>query len=397
MQPITVLIVGQVRNQHVLLHSVGNLVALQNAGIVNRVILSTWSEELVKIRHLLPRLSAAGVMVVAAEQPDPQWFVPGHLMNQMRGLDLALETVPDDAWVLRARPDLLIDYEMVAALAAADMALDPAGAPGALGHKIWAPFVEFCTPMCVSDIVFFGHYSDIVKLQNFDFFHEVADTHLGTAPGFKAIASYDAEVRRYTPAFCGAYPVLAEYHRLYNRFFLGVHELRRSMLTMLFREEFYWQYSAAYLDALRKYFLIGGDVVSTPIRLVRPNDFDQTEWLGAINIVGGEYAGEVIAQAPSAAATLDLFVEAPIYCRTSAEVRSLSHHLGCVGLPLERALNDALAFSKDAARILALRAFQERLIVAINGGIERGRAKAPAWEHPFPTYFVTLPKLEDVP
>src|ERR1700675_1606116 len=126
MQPITVLIVGQVRNQHVLLHSIANLAALQNRGLVNRVILALWTQELLKIRHLLPRLQAAGVMVTTADEPDPQWFVPGHMMNQMGGIDLALETVEDNAWVLRARPDLLIDIEMVESLAAADMSLDPA-------------------------------------------------------------------------------------------------------------------------------------------------------------------------------------------------------------------------------------------------------------------------------
>ena len=196
MQPITVLLVGQIRNQHVLMRSVGNLIMLRNDGVVRRIILATWFKELEKIADLVPSLQAAGVMVTAAEEPDPQWYVPGHMMNQMRGIDLALETVEDDSWVLRARPDLLITRELVTRLAEADMALDPANAGGALAHKIWAPFVELTTPMCVSDIAFFGHYADIVKLQNFDFLHEVAASHLGTGPGVRPIACYDAEIRR---------------------------------------------------------------------------------------------------------------------------------------------------------------------------------------------------------
>jgi hypothetical protein len=322
MQPVTALIVGQIRNEAVLMRSLGNLLLLRRDGLVSRIILSTWTQELVKIQHLVPSLQAAGVMVISADEPDPKWHVPGHMMNQMRGIDLALDTVEDDSWVLRARPDLLITQEFVARLANADMALDPTDAGGALAHKIWAPFAEIATPMCVSDIVFFGHYRDIVKLQNFDFLHEVAATHLGVESGGRPIPSYDAEIRRYAPAFHAAYPVIAEYYRLYNRFFLGVYELRRSTLTMLFGEPTYRQYLAAYLDILKRYFLLGRDLVEEPILLVRPGSLDQREWLPSINLVGCEYAAEILARDPDAASTLALFSEGPIYAKSSAEARA---------------------------------------------------------------------------
>ena len=136
MQPVTVLIVGQIRNQHVLMRSIGNLLMLRNDGLVSRIVLATWIKELENIHDLVPHLQAAGVMVTAAAEPDPQWYVPGHMMNQMRAIDMALETVEEDVWILRARPDLLITRELVTKLAQTDMALDPADAGGPLGHKI---------------------------------------------------------------------------------------------------------------------------------------------------------------------------------------------------------------------------------------------------------------------
>jgi hypothetical protein len=395
MQPVTVLLVGQIRNQHVLMRSVGNLVMLRNDGLVSRIILATWFKELEKIGDLVPHLQAAGVMVTAAEEPDPQWFVPGHMMNQMRGIDLALETVEDDAWVLRARPDLLITRELVTKLAQADMALDPASPGGALAHKIWAPFAELTTPMCVSDIAFFGHYADIVKLQNFDFLHEVAASHLGTGPGVRPIACYDAEIRRYAPAFFAAYPVIAEYYRLYNRFFLGVYELRRSMLAMLFNEPYYWQYLGAYLDILRRYFLIGLDLADAPILLARPQAIDQREWLTCINLLGCEYAGEVLARDPDRASTLQLFADGPIYCKSSAEAQGVAALLERIGAPLSSGLAEATAHRKDAARIVGLHGFRERLNAALNDGVEKGRPKTPAWQNPFPTHFIGFAEPKD--
>ncbi len=394
MRSVTVLLVGQIRNQHVLLRSVESLVALRDNGLVNRVILATWTEEVGKIRHLLPRLAAAGVTVTSADQPDAKLHVPGNLMHQMRAIDLALETVEDTDWVLRARPDMLIEYEMVASLAAADMALAESGPAPALQHKIWTPFVELCQPMCISDITFFGRYCDIVKLQNFDFFHEVANTHLGAGPGGKPITSYDAEVRRYTPAFLDAYPILSEYYRIYNKFFLGVLELRRSMLAMIYKEEFYWQYMSVYRDILKKYFLIGRDVVTTPVSLVRPQDFDQTDGLPCLDLLACGYAGKVLAQEPNAASTIELFAAAPIYCSGSVEAQSVFAHLERIGVPLARRLEDAVSYRKDAARIVALQAFREGLVRAIFGGVERGRTRISEWERPFSTQFVNLPGIE---
>jgi hypothetical protein len=236
-----------------------------------------------------------------------------------------------------------------------------------------------------------------VKLQNFDFLHEVCGTHLGTGPGARPITSYDAEVRRYAPAFHAAYPVIAEYYRLYNRFFFGVYELRRSMLTMLFGEDFYWQYVAAYLDILDKYFLLGRDLVGASVSLVRPESFDQTEWLGCLDLLGCEYAAEVLAREPDAALTLQLFSEGPIYCKSSAEVKAFAAHLERIGVPLKERLADAKLYRKGGARIAALQRFRERLNAAINGGIERGRVKTPAWDNPYPTHFIGLAKANGVP
>ena len=389
MKSITVLLVGQVRNRHVLLSTVENLVALRDKGLVGQVVLSTWTNEVPRIRHLLPRLETAGVTVKWVDEPVANLSAPGNIVNQMRGVDLALETVEDTAWVLRGRPDLLVDFDMVASLSAADMSLDQ---PGVLAHKIWTPFVELCQPMCMSDIAFFGHYADIVKLQNFDSFLEVAGTNLGTALGMKPITSYDAEIRRYTPALYSAYPILREYYRISNRFFLGIHELRRAMLVMLYGDDFYWQYMAAYFDILKTYFWIGRDLVESRVLLARPDDFDQADRLSCVDFSRCDYVRQVLAAEPDAASTMAAFAEAPAYCNSSDDVAAVYRHLEGLGIPLARGLDDALSYRKDAARIAALQAFQEKLLAVLCGGLESRREKAWAWRHPFSIHCIDLPR-----
>lgn len=390
MRSITVLLVGQVRNKHVLLRMAENLAVLRGKGLVDQVILSTWTNEILKIRHLLPQLDAAGVTVKWVQEPVANLSAPGNIVNQMRGIDLALEAVEDTAWVLRARPDLWFDFDFVVSLATADMSLDEPGGT-ALTHKIWTPFVELCQPMCMSDIAFFGHYTDFVKLQGFDSFHEVAGTNLGTSLGMKPLVSFDSEIRRYTPAFQSAYPVLREYYRLSNRFFLGIHELRHAMLAKLYDEDYYWQYMAAYFDILKKYFRIGRDIVDGRVLLVRPENFDQMDGLGCVDLSRCGYARQVLAGDPDAASTKASFADAPVYCSGSDDVMAVYRHLERLGIPLVQHLEDALNYRKDAARIAGLRAFREKLQDGLDGGPERGRTKSFAWLYPFSTDFINVP------
>ena len=397
MQPITALIVGQIRNQQVLFRSIANLLAARRDGLVDRIVVATWTQEKAKIAEMLPAFEAAGVLVSAVDEPAANALAPGNLVNQMRGVDLALETVEDSAWVLRARPDLMIEPGMIASLAGADMRLAAPGPAGAPAHKIWAPFAELCQPMCISDIAFFGQYADFVKLQNFDFFHEVAGTHLDTGPGARLITSYDAEIRRFTPAFVAAYPVLQEFYRLSNRFLLGIHELRRAMLGFLWSQDLYWQYAATYFDILERYFLIGRDVVEGPLRLVRADAFEQTDLLGCVDLSRCAYTREALAREPDAAQTCALFAEAPAYCADSAGIAAFRRHLAAIGMPLARALGDARAYRKDAARIEAQRIFRMRLHVAMLGGVEPRRPKAEAWHRPFATDFISFSKVDPAP
>ena len=71
MKAITVLIVGQVRNQHVLLRSVANLVSLQNKGLVLLILTSFLGNLIISFLHnfvpiiLVSITDALGGIVVA--------------------------------------------------------------------------------------------------------------------------------------------------------------------------------------------------------------------------------------------------------------------------------------------------------------------------------------------
>jgi hypothetical protein len=209
--------------------------------------------------------------------------------------------------------------------------------------------------------------------------------------GAKPIVSYDGEVRRYTPAFYSAYPILREYYRVSNRFFLGIHELRRAMLAVLYAEEFYWQYMAVYLDILKKYFRIGRDLLECPILLVRPESFDQTERLSCVDFSKCGFVRHVLAGDPDMASTKASFAEAPVYCNGSDDVTAVYDHLERIGVAWDQRFDEAMNYRKDAGRIGALQAFREKLLTALNGGLEPGRDKALAWQYPFSTRLIDLP------
>jgi hypothetical protein len=380
---MTVLLVGQVRNELALMYSVRTLSRMQRAGIVNRVILATWTSEVRKIAHLVDELTAHGVSIVVSEEPSPRLSVVGHLMHQMRGVDLALESVEDTEWVLRARPDMLID---------ADMSLNFTSSVGTLQNKIWTPFAELCTPMCMSDITYYGQYKDIVRLQNFDYFHEVAATHvlLGDVP----IISYDSEVRRYTPAFVESHQILGEYYRIYNRFYLGVRVIREAMIEIIYDHQIYWEYMSAYFDVLDRYVLIGSDVTTAPVRLTRETTFEQSKRIGCIDTTRCFYLEQTLSQNPSMTQSMHLFADGPMYATKTTDVLAMKKHLMEIGAPLLQRRAEALNYRKDASRMAALSAFKGKLKHAyqkfIAAGSERWPPPSIAWLRPFAQSYVDL-------
>jgi hypothetical protein len=389
MRKITVAMAGQIRNVPIFTHSLNIFVTARNAGYVDRIVVSTWTSELKKIEHLLPRLTANGVTVVSVDEPAATAGIPGTLAYQLRSIDLALETIEDTAWVLRTRPDILFNAEAIAKLCEADLSIDAPWGGMALRHKLWVPFVEACQPMCISDLTFFGHYTDIVKLQHYDFFHEITRTSAVFTPDGKPITSYDAEIRRYTPAFCSDYRIVMEYYRLYTNFLLGICEIRDGMLNILRGEDYYWQYMAMYFHILRKYFLIGKDIGDVSVHLVRPEAVDQTRFLACLNLLES-YTQAVLEANPAAALDLEFCTQLPLYCTSSRDMVIVARHLEGAGIPLAQYLDQAMNYRKDAARIEGLAKFKDKLLDGIATSKDFNKPIHDAWTQPFSGIFIDI-------
>jgi hypothetical protein len=163
-----ILIAGLVRNPANALRQLAHIRRLMERGLVQGSVFSTWHGEFQRYPEVRRGFQELGTVLI--ESPQPQLRFPGHILHQSLSLQIGLEYVPDNARVLRIRPDIAPIETMMDDILAADwLTADYGfGKPTAYKQRIWcyAGLLEW--PFYLNDILFFGHKPDIERLCRID-------------------------------------------------------------------------------------------------------------------------------------------------------------------------------------------------------------------------------------
>jgi hypothetical protein len=167
MTGVTVVIVGLVRDEAMFDRSLAGYARLVAAGLVERIVVSTWTEELEERPGLVALCRKYGCQVVASPDPGIR-LVPGltsSLAPQSIGLRQALGCIPDDGMVLKTRPDLVFDQDFLGRLLIRAQGPEFDAAPGSpLKKRIWVPWADFLFPFFIADECFLGRCGDLRRL-----------------------------------------------------------------------------------------------------------------------------------------------------------------------------------------------------------------------------------------
>lgn len=161
---------GLVRAPDLFKKSIGELSVLRKKGLVDKIILSTWIGEVDKYSGLREFMKKNKVIVIESKEPEVSGL--GHVWNQMISLDTGLKKCSKDSFVLKTRPDVYVNPKFIEKLIKnKEKTLKikknlPRG--NVFKYRVWVPSFELRVPFYVSDIVFYGHHSDVKKLVNFD-------------------------------------------------------------------------------------------------------------------------------------------------------------------------------------------------------------------------------------
>ena len=277
---------GLLRMPELLKKSISSIVPLRKSGIINRIIFSTWKGEISKnAPEMYDFLKKNNVVLIESEEPkDPG---KGSIWCQMKSLEVVLDYIEPDRFLLRTRTDAYISPEFLRKInnnPEVFKITDNLPGGNLFQFKIWVPWYELTVPMYLADECFMGQCKDMRFLINYD---NMYDTKYVMRNG-------PTHVRRFIHPFLEKFPILYESMEKYNKeskartwvrlFSRKVFDLERfnmirkidkigkfKVLKNKVKNDSYIKCLAAYYLILNSHFYIDGKSVPNMIEFKEPS------------------------------------------------------------------------------------------------------------------------------
>ena len=142
--PVSCIIVGLVRSDALFEQSLATLDRLRSEGHLSRIIISTWNEELRDNPGISGFANKYRCEIVSSPDPGTILYPGSELRSSMPpqtiGLRQALAAIDDDDMVLKTRPDIVLNEDLLRNRLIAAGSSDFNPAPGSpFKKRIWVP------------------------------------------------------------------------------------------------------------------------------------------------------------------------------------------------------------------------------------------------------------------
>lgn len=244
---------------------------LRSDGLISRIIISTWNEELRDNGSVLTLANKYNCEIVSSPDPGTALFPGSELKSSMApqtiGLRQALAAIDDDDMVLKTRPDIVLNEDFVKSRLVASGASDFNAAPGSpFKKKIWVPWADFIFPFLIADEVFLGRCGDL-KLLATDFYRQYRPGKIVHGLG------EHAHVLRYLAAFESG--VFADFFKnwVYLQYELPLLPAGWTEYVIVkFQTSLWWVLIAKYVSILCDNFIIDGGRPADIVFYVKSGD-----------------------------------------------------------------------------------------------------------------------------
>ncbi|WP_424360154.1 hypothetical protein [Methylocystis parvus] len=173
-RPANILVCGKIREQGEFQREIDRYLQWRAAGLVERIVFSSWVEDFHAHRAVFDALERNGVEIVISEQPRLK--IVGHAFHQLKSIDAGLTLFGADDLILRTRTDkVFTGFDLAFTLNRFASAPPPGeGSPFSkrLTIQVSVPF----QPYFFNDMVFLGLKRDIAKLASFDLWFDLRGT-----------------------------------------------------------------------------------------------------------------------------------------------------------------------------------------------------------------------------
>ncbi len=230
---------------------------LRTEGLISRIIISTWNEELRDNPSVSAFVNKFKCDLVSRPDPGmghgPGSELTSSMAPQTLGLRQALTVVDDDDMVLKMRPDVVLNEAFLRKLLSSSRTGAFNAAPGSpFKKRIWVPWADLLYPFLIADEVYLGRCGDLKLL--------ATDFYLQYSAG-KAVHQHaeTCHILRYLAPFESG--VFADFFKnwVYLQYELPVLEGGWTEYLMVkFKTPMWWVMIAKYASILCDNFIIDG-------------------------------------------------------------------------------------------------------------------------------------------
>ena len=300
-------ICGQVREPKIFVLVVNELLKARQLGVVDRVFVSTWQEEVDKFPELFSSCRSAGIEFCTA--PEPQTFRHGFQVHQRLHIERVLFELPDQAIVLKTRTDCVLEGSHLGPVfegIGANWPAPPnstilADAPDAgFRGRVWVPSLEVYTPFFISDYVYCGYACDLRRMQYRDYSHNPveirffddygdrvaarnsrAEAHFEWPEGAKSTNYPMWEQLLFTEPFFRSHYSIVDEIREFFPLVSSMTTNRSAALRELCVSAIWWEWIAFYWGAVLRNFLVGRDCYAGSLQFFNQKYLEESRLSGS--------------------------------------------------------------------------------------------------------------------
>ncbi len=191
------IVCGLVRDEAAALKKVEALKTLRSEGVLQGIVFSSWFGNYEAHPAVNRAVAEAGFIFV--ESSEPKLKVRGHAFHQSKSVHMALQVVPDDALVVRLRPDIADVTPEFANFLISLHKGDVKPVQPAVPVYQSTVFVNSCFVACpfyINDIILIASKPDLKRIFHFDYGFEFFGSNLAPEQFF------------YLRAFADRFPIL---------------------------------------------------------------------------------------------------------------------------------------------------------------------------------------------
>jgi hypothetical protein len=235
------IVCGLIRDEAAALRKVEALKTLRRDGVLQGVVFSAWFGNYEAHAAVNRAVAEAGFVFV--ESHEPKLKLRGHAFHQSKSIHMALQFVPDDALVLRLRPDLAeLTPDFVKFLTAVHRGDIKAARPAAPVYDC-AVFINSCflgCPFYINDIILLASKPHLKRIFHFDYGFEFFGSNLAPEQFF------------FLRAFADQFPIFDAFSRVNTGLLFERPDDTKRLVRAQLDSDFF-------MDVLALYWVLLGD------------------------------------------------------------------------------------------------------------------------------------------